>query len=383
MNAAYRDPILDGLDRLARLADHEVAGDRMPDIRRRARAARQRRVAATAVAAVAALALGVGLWKILPADDEPPQPVLPTPELMQTVAIQPVVVGTTELRISFTVSGRSSDYVTPDGSPVDAGPFGTRLSVDGEEVGGSDPGDVACEAGSEVSSYSLRFPGDRGRYTATVSGPGEHEIVVHAPYCADGELVDVPTSMVVTTTVEGKVVDRARADLDGDGKNELVELLAPRRGDAADALRVTWPDGETSASALSPDWVRTIDTPYDLDADGSVEIVLSGGGGEFLQYDVFRVAGDRSLVPVQPVNQDGSAAELTAGVTEGQPLDVTWQVSWTPGIFVSWRAREATPQRPATVDVRRWTLEGDRLVQGDVVEPGCWQVDFSVTVGGC
>ena len=388
MNAAHRDPVLDGLDRLADLADRDAVGDRMPDIRRRARVARRRRMAGVGVAAAAVLALGAGVWRVLPGEDEMPLPA-PQPQLEQSVSIEAEAVSSTILEVGFTVSGRSSAYVdNAGGTSVPAGPFTLQLSVDGTPVPDTpDRADVSCEPGGDVSSYSQHFPKKNplSRYLVDVPEAGEHTIEVRTTYCADGELREANATEVVTSVpAPATVMDELRVDLDGDGDEERLELLAPGVGEEGDQeLRVTWADGETSSASLPNEWERSFDTPYDLDADGPVEIVLSGGGGEFAGWDVFRVAEDRSLVRVTPVGRDGSEAELSASISEGQPLDETWQVSWTPGSFVSWRAREASPTRPATVDVRRWVLEGDRLVLQDKVEAGCWQTDFSVTVGGC
>ncbi len=390
MNAAHRDPVLDGLDRLAGLADREVVGDRMPDIRRRVRVARQRRMATVGLAAVAALALGVGVgvWRLLPSEDQRPLPA-PQPSLDQSVTIEAEAFSSTILNVGFTVSGRSSAYVdNVGGGSVPAGPFTLELTVDGDPVPETpDPGDLGCEPGGEVSSYSTRFPrkNPRSSYSVRVSGPGDHTVTVRATYCADGELRESSATQVVPTVVSPAIVmDRTSLDLDGDGDKERLELLAPGVGEDGDQeLRVAWADGETSSTLLPDAWERSFATPYDLDGDGRVEIVLTGGGGEFVGWDVFLVAADRSLVPVTPVKQDGSPADLSSSISEGQPLDETWQVSWTPGIFVSWRAREASPRRPATVDVRRWVLSGSRLVEKQPSEPGCWQTDFSVTVGGC
>jgi hypothetical protein len=386
MNAERHDPIFDSLDRLAGLADGDVVGDRMLDIRRRVRVARQRRVAAAGVVAVTLLAAGIGLWNNAPGESQQPQPA-PAPELTQTVTIEAEAFNSTVLQVAFTVTGTSSAYTdNVSGDPVPAGPFGTRVSVDGGEPLGSDPGDVSCEAGGEVSSYSLRFPkkNPRSTYTFEVSGPGEHTVEVHAPYCADGELVDTPTTLVVTTAVaEPTVMSQLEEDLDGDGTPELIQLLVPAPGEQGDQeLKVTWADAQASAP-LTNDGERVIEPPADLDGEGRPELVLAGGGGEFIGWDVFRVTRDHRLVQVDTVDEAGRAAPLSSGYSDGTPLDRSWQVMYTPGFFVSWRAREPFPTRPATVDIRRWELRGDTLVLLDQVEDGCWQQDLSVTVGGC
>lgn len=377
------DPIFEALDRLAAAADRSVSGDRMPDIRHRVRVARQRRVAG--VAAVAVLAVGVGAWLGKPASDRDLEPA-PEPTLEQTVTIEADAVSATRLRVAYTVAGRSSAYTAGGGGSVPAGPFTMQLSVDGELYPGTpDPGDVSCRPGGAVTTYSKRFPGPTGSYAVDVSGPGEHVVVVRTEYCADGELLESTSQTVVTIPEDAAdVLDQKREDLDGNGFRELIQVRTdPEGGAGAQELRVSWQNGETSSAPLGSDYERGIDVPFDLDADGSVEIILSGGGGEFVGYEVFRLAADRSLVAIRTVNEAGQDEPLSSSYTDGFPLDETWQVSWTPGIVVSWRAREPFPTRPVTVDVRRWVLTGDTLTLQNEVEAGCWQVDLSVTVGGC
>lgn len=379
------DPIFEALDRLADVADRSVTGDRMPDIRRRVRVARQRKVAG--VAAVAVLAVGLGAWLGKPAEDKAPEPA-PDPKLEQRITIDVRPQSATSVRFAYTVSGTSSAYVANgSGAPVPAGPRNTQYFLDGEPVGGTDGGDISCEPDGEVSDYSLRFPGEgeRPRFMQLeVSGPGQHVLEVRAPYCADGRLRTSTASAAFTIPVPATVLDQRREDLDANGFRELIQVLTDPDGEPGpQQLRVTWQSGETSSAPLGSDYERGIDVPYDLDGDGRVEVILAGGGGEFHGYEVFRVGEDRSLVAVRTENEAGRDEPLSSGYTEGFPLDEDWQVSWTPGMFVSWRAREPFPERPVTVDVRRWVLTGDTLTLLDDVEAGCWQVDLSVTDGSC
>ncbi|MEZ5091189.1 hypothetical protein [Nocardioides sp.] len=247
MSGADRDPIFEGLDRLAGLADREVAGDRMPDIRRRVRVARQRRVAAIGVAAVAAVAVGLGVWRVLPVDDKPQPAPQPPAGISQTVHPQVTSVAPGVLDIRVTITGRSSAYTDASGRPVAAGPAVVRLSVDGQEVAGIPASkDASCEPGGEVSTYVARFPTGSASsvFAVPVEGAGEHRVEVRASYCADGEVFESVATVLATTDTAFDVVDETRADLDGDGADESIQLLMPPAGtDADQQVRVTWADG--------------------------------------------------------------------------------------------------------------------------------------------
>ena len=390
MNADKHDPIFDSLDRLAGLADADHVGDRMPDIRRRAREARRRKVAGAGVAAAAVLAAGIGLSQALPRKSEP-QP-LPTPDnLRQTITIDAEGTYADLVRVRVTVEGRASAYADPvTAEAVPAGPLYYRVIVDGEVVKETEASEVTCEQGGEVSSYSERFPRQADRAVAAyVSGPGEHVVVVHAPYCADGELVDEPAQVTVTTEVGEPVVEAEDVvDLDADGLEETVQIVSPAVGEVgAWSLEVSWGSGSGSGGGAGQPLPETSEwslaAPQDLDGDGRLELIVTGGGGDSSAWQVYRVGEDRSLVAVSTVNQSGADEPLAYGVSEVTPQNETWRIALLPEGFYSFRAREASPSRPATVDVRRWVLQGDTLTLQDETTPGCWGADLALTLGGC
>ncbi len=389
MNAAERDPVVDGLDRLAGLADDDLVGNRMPDIRRRVRVARQRRMATVGVAAVATLAVGAGVWKVLPSGDEKPQPApMPPPGIEQTIYPHATSVADGVLDIGFTIAGRSSAYTDAAGSPVPAAPSAIRLSVDGAEVPGMPaPKDLSCEPGGEVSEYGEMLPGEPVGwvFAVPVEGVGEHRVEVRASYCADGELLESVATVLATTESSTDVAGETRADLDGDGDDETIQLLVPADGGDSQKLRVTRADGLAQNEELPNTMTRTLEAPADFNGDGRPEIVVAGGGGEYAEYAVFHLTETGSLVSVvQVVDSRGKQVTLSSGSLEGQPLDEAWQLVYQPGRFLSWRAREPFPTRPATVDVRLWNVGPSVFMfEEKKLRTGCWNADLSLTLGPC
>ena len=384
MNAEHRDPIFDSLDQLAGLADRDVAGDRLPDIRRRVRATRHKRMAGAGVTAAALVAAGLGLSQLLPGTAQI-DPAPPVGDLSQTVTIAAEARYSDQLRIQVMVDGRSTAYTGADGEPVAAGPLSFQVVVDGEVVQESQAADVSCERGGEVSTYAVTYPeSSRRSVVASVSGPGEHVVEVRAPYCADGELVDDVTTTTVTTEVGEPVVRGERtADVDGDGQPDTVQVVSPAEGEpGAWQLVVDAGDGDAFSEALleTSEWV--LQDPQDLDGDGAAEIVLAGGGGEFSMSVVYQVDGSTlRLVPTR--NETGADEPLSYGVSETGPQNVAFQIQLIDEGFVSFRYLDAAPTRPAAVEVRRWVLADGTLTLQDATEPGCVDAEFVLSLGSC
>lgn len=390
MSAQSRDPIFESLDRLAGEADRDFVGDRMPDIRRRVRAARRRRTTGVGIAAAGVVVSGLGVWQVVSADDSVPDPARPT-GLEQTVSIEAEGTYADVVRVSFTVEGRSSAYVDPaTGAAVPAGPLSYVVLVDGEvkkRIDGAAAGgtELACEQGGAVTSYSAQLPRRKNGLGVVVSGPGEHVVEVRAPYCADGELVDEPTKVTVTTEVGRRAVTGVHeADLDGDGQLDTARLLIPSP-DATGAdqeLVVDWGAGGTATAALPNDMERRLESPRDLDGDGRPELIVSGGGGELGTWAVYRVTGS-SLVAVTTVDEAGKEVPLNVYAIEGAAQNETWQVDLLPDGFYSYRYDDAVPQRPAPVQVREWVLVGDTMTLQDATGQGCMDEQFQLQLRSC
>ncbi len=384
MNAENRDPIFESLDQLAGLADRDIAGDRMPDIRRRVRTNRRRRVAAVGVAAAAIVAAGVGITQ-LGNSPAPIDPAKPAGDLSQTVSIDAVPAYSDLIQIRVGVEGRSSAYTDAAGKAVPGGPLNYQIVVDGEVVKETNAADVTCEKGGEVRSYSVTYPENSRRFVAAdVSGPGEHVIEVRAPYCADGELVDEVTTQTVTSRVGPPVVQEERiADVDGDGQPDTVQVVSPAAGEQGDwSLVAQLGDGAILSEPLPNTSEWGLPEPQDLDGDGAAEMVVVGGGGESWSAAVYQV-DSLGLRLVPTLDEAGQDEPLAYGVSDGAPQDVSFQIQLTDSGFMSFRYLDASPTRPAAVEVRRWVLTDGTLTLQDATEPGCVDADFQLALGSC
>lgn len=384
MNAEQRDPIFESLDQLAGLADRDLTGDRMPDIRRRVRATRRRRVAGVGLAAAAVVAAGLGITQ-LANSSAPIDPAKPAGDLSQTVSIDAVPAYSDLIQIRVSVEGRSSAYTDAAGEAAPAGPQNYQIIVDGQVVEETKAADVTCEAGGEVSSYSVGYPKQQRRFVpATVPGPGEHIVEVRAPYCADGELIDEPTTQTVTTALGEQVIrDEQSADVGGDGQRDTVRIVTPAEGEQGDWELVVLLAGDTMISTLLPnDSEWSLQAPQDLDGDGKSEIIVTGGGGETWLGGVYQVDGT-TLRLVPTLDEAGQEEPLAFGFSDSGPQNVSFQIELTDDGLVSFRYVDASPTRPAAVEVRRWVLADGTLTLQDATEPGCVDADFTLTLGNC
>lgn len=387
MNAHDHDPIFGSLDRLADLADRDAPGDRMPDIHRRVCVARRRRTAGAGIAALAVLAGGTALWQVLPGDDKVPPPTPPRQDLKQTVLIDAVPDAGNHLELSLTIEGTSSAYVDPEtGDAIPAGAQSVVLRVDGERYDRFAGTGGDCEPGGEVSSYAASYPARR-TLSVYVDGPGEHTLEVSAPYCADGELVDEPTSVTVVTEPDPPTVTERDADVDGDGSSDTVRLSVPAETSGADTMRltVTWAAGGTARLDLPYAVYSDLEEPRDLDGDGGAEVVVNGtSGGDSATWWVVRELDGR-LVRVPTVDASGAEAELLDWCTEcgGGPQNVDWVTTLRDDGFFDYRFVDAQPVLPAPVEVRRWVLSGDTLTREATASPGCLRQPGGLSLGGC
>jgi hypothetical protein len=208
MNTDARDPILRGLDELAGLTDQVPTTDRMAGITRRARANRRRRVGA-GIAALAVIAAGtVGAAQLLADGDSSSGPGFaedPTPPPAATgltIDLTANPIDPTTVGVTYRIHGTASAWSDPaTGQPMDiSGPRYTAIQVDGEELGGTDGGDIECRPDAPEVAFDETFGGRSGT-PVPVPGPGTYTITVEAPYCgADGEVVANEVSTTVTVT---------------------------------------------------------------------------------------------------------------------------------------------------------------------------------------
>ena len=382
-----RDPISESLDRLADLADTEPAGDRMPDIQRRVRATRRRR-GATVVAAAAVLAVGgVGIWQGFPGETTAPAGHR-RPRCRRSSgdrAWRPGCQGTNEVRISFTVTGESTAYADPGtGEATDyAGPRYTEVWVDGKLVIGSDGGDLACEPGGALTSYTIDF--HRDEPLVVPMSPGGHKVVIKAPYCADGELVEDTEKVVVTLPASAEpdgftVGDQLTADLDDDGADDDMSVLVPKDVTVRDQLiSVAWGTGETTNASLPNTMTWDLGDPVDLDGDGDLELIAQGGGGDVAVGSVFQAEAQGGLAPVTSVDAAGKELGL---VSDSDPS--AWHIWFAPDGIYSYRLTDpATTDFPAPVEVRGWTLDGTTLTQDESSVTRCVTFQPTLSIGPC
>lgn len=381
MSTDKRDPIFESLDRLADLADLPGSTDRLPDIARRVRVARRRRQVGLVAATALLAAGGVGLWQNLPVGHGEP-PVVPAgPAPAQRVTLDVTPADPHLLRISFRVTGTSTAYA--DGATGDptsiAGPRSTTVSVDGRVVDRSDAGDLDCRPGGALTDYSQDYPA-AGVLTVPVSSGERHTVVVDAPYCSEGDLVKSSATVVVAARgVAYTSFDKLRADLDGDGEPETVEVLVPDDVTVeTQRLRVRWGTGESTVASLPNTMETSLLDPRDLDGDGDLEVLLQGGGGELSVVTVFQ-ADPGAVEQVRTAAAGGGKADLRSYATPG-----TWQTYVGPDGISSYRLVDPNPaQFPAPVEIRTWTLVGSTLTRSATSASGCVTFQPRTSLGPC
>lgn len=195
------------------------------------------------------------------------------------------------------------------------------------------------------------------------------------PGPADGSSATPPEATRSTSPPLG-VYDTARADVDGDGAADRVDVLLP----AADAdlgpdvsfvsedvrLRVTRAAGGVARLQLGESLAPTITGTPDLDGDGSAEVVLTASGGDAAWLRTF-VWDGRLLHQATPA--EGSPPRL---VDDGG-LHVTAEAvgaDLVEGRLLSWVPTEDT-SAPYELRAWAWRLEQGRLVATRLDRPLC------------
>ncbi len=375
------DPIFESLDRLAGVADTEPVGDRMPDIKRRVRVARRRKGAGLAVAAALIAVAGVGVSQGLPTTRTAPPPANPGDTTWQEITIAAEEKPAGALEISYSVSGRSSRYTdSTTGEPSEyAGPLSTKVLVDGRVVSSSEQQGLSCEQGGGSARYSKEFHLSEP-LRVPVPTEGDHTIVVIAPYCADGEMVDSTQTLVVQSSGGGfTTFDRKQADLDADGAVDVIKIRVPVDTSAeSQLLQVDWGNGDVATTTLPNLMETSLLDPIDLDGDGDLELITQGGGGETSVTKVFQ-ADRSSLDEVETVDAADTGASLA---TSAEPT--TWQVHVTADGIYSYRLTDPTTlDFPAPVVLRQWILDGNTLTLPEQSETQCVSFQPVFELGPC
>jgi hypothetical protein len=189
-----------------------------------------------------------------------------------------------------------------------------------------------------------------------------------------------PTEAVETSPVDDfTTADRLRADLDGDGTDDLVQVLVPKDVQAEhQLLRVTWGTGETTDAALPSTMTAGLVDPVDLDADGDLELVVLAGGGETSETSVF-LAGVDAVQQVKTVDAAGHDLPLRS-----LGDSTAWQTYVGPAGISSYRLVDPTATHfPAPVQVREWSLVGDTLTQSPETVSRCVTFQPATVISTC
>jgi len=186
-------------------------------------------------------------------------------------------------------------------------------------------------------------PDPAGPPSGVVSEPTEPE----PPEPSEPESPAVPADTIV--------VDRQKADVDGDGSPDRVRLLldSPSPDEPGDGfVEVTLAAGRTSVAEM-PFGYPGLRPPFDINGDGREQVLLRHTqGGDFAQLLVYTWHEDGLVL----ARQEGAAPLATeADGVSGHYTDDRGLVSWLS------RAHEAGG---ATYEVQEWTwsVDGDRLV---------------------
>ena len=213
---------------------------------------------------------------------------------------------------------------------------------------------LAAAATAAVVSAPFVLEGDGG--VSPEPGPAEPPSVgVSEPpeSTAPSEPPTVPSDMTV--------VDRQRADVDGDGRPDRVRLLSnsPNTQEPGDGVvQVSLASGATGVAEVPFGYQGPLLPAYDIDGDGREQVLLSHTqGGDSAQLFVFtwhedglvRLEAPRDVPLVLELDGEGKAAHY---YTDDR------------GLF-SWRRLD--PLEPPggpwfRVEQWSWSVDGDRLV---------------------
>ena len=157
----------------------------------------------------------------------------------------------------------------------------------------------------------------------------------------------------------GKIVDRQRADVDGDGRPDRVLLVVDDKveAQATGAVEIYLATGETGAAALPVAYPPTLLPPYDINGDGQEQLLLTqtAGGDEssLLVYSWY----DGELVQLRPEGD----APLALGLDGEGAYTHYYRDS---GLYSWLRLDPVEPTGWPMFHVKRWSwaVDGDQLV---------------------
>jgi hypothetical protein len=157
------------------------------------------------------------------------------------------------------------------------------------------------------------------------------------------------------------VVDRQRADLDGDGSVDQVRVAVNTRDydEKGGMVEATLASGATSTAPLPPGYTPRLLAPLDLNGNGHEEVLLSftAGGDEapllvYTWYDGGLVRAGHSDTAPLALGLDGQGTYADY-YREGQQGLVSWLRSYRIG---------PAGTHVFAVDQWSWTIDGARLI---------------------
>ncbi|MEZ5094715.1 MAG: hypothetical protein R2731_00390 [Nocardioides sp.] len=166
-----------------------------------------------------------------------------------------------------------------------------------------------------------------------------------------------------------RAVESVRADVDGDGSAERLQVMLPKAEAAAYDPResvtsdhislVVWQNQGADFVAGMSGSVPTFAGTPDLDGDGAAEVVLAFSGGDGFSMQVWTASGPGTgLAPAEP-DLGGAPSVLAEGSSLFGSEATATGVALADGRLVSWRRPDqASPQ----VDTWVWQLDGAALV---------------------
>jgi hypothetical protein len=174
--------------------------------------------------------------------------------------------------------------------------------------------------------------------------------------------------------------DRARADVDGDGAADTIQVLVPE-ADANEGhdvsmvskdvrLQVELAAGATIELPFGETLAPTISGTPDLDRDGTAEVVLSFSGGDVAWLEVFTWDG-ATVVQAEPAT--GSPADLVDDGGLYSAPEVA-SAALVDGVLMSW-VGTGDMSAPYQVRVWTWQLDDEQLVATEADQLQCFSPD--------
>lgn len=214
---------------------------------------------------------------------------------------------------------------------------------------------AAAAATAAVVAAPFVLEGSDGR--SPEHGPaGPPSGVVSEPTDPEPTEPSEPESPAVPADVI--VMDRERADVDGDGRQDRVRLLldSPNSDEPGDGfVEVTLAAGATSVAEMPFGYPGPLKPPFDINGDGREQVMLShtqgGDSAALLVYSWY----DGELVLTRTTGNAPLALEL-----DGEGTVVHYYTD-DRGL-ISWIRRDPVGGSTYNVQEWSWSVDGDRLV---------------------